>query len=346
MLTEHKTSKRTQSIDIMKFVLAVLVVIIHAEVDVGLFHPFLSMAIPIFFITSSYFFFGKILVAETQHQRNQILFKFLKRNMMLYSFWFLALLPVTLYIRDWFSGSAVMSVLRFLQSFLFNSTFRGSWYIMALNIGVALVLLLSRKLKTPVLLALGFVVYLVVCLTSNYYGLIERSSTALELYNGYMDIFRSVNNSFPAGIFWIVLGKALSENDRNWNRGFLLAVIAVSSVLLLVEHGVITYFGLALSNHGYLALVPLCVAVFCFVRNAQTSAGTNLRLGHMSTIVYAIHTSLVTVLGAVLHRVTPLTGQPFQWVLLVLTMLFSLACCGIIFLFEEKKGFRWLRFAY
>lgn len=345
LVTQH-TSKRNQSIDTMKFILAVFVVIIHAEVDIGFLHPFLSAAIPIFFITSSYFFFGKINKAKSRDEQMSHLWKFLKRNMMLYGFWFLVLLPITLYIRDWFSGSVVTAILRFLQAFFFNSTFRGSWYIMALNIGVLLVFFASAKIRTPVLLMMALPVYLIACLFSNYYGLVADNGAIMGLYNGYMHIFRSLNNSFPAGIFWIVLGKMLAEGETRLKQSSLLIVILVSSVLLVLEHGVIARYGLALSNHGYLMLVPLCWAVFCWVKNTNVSVGANLRLGHMSTIIYAVHTSLVSVLGAILRRATPLTGDLLQWTLLFVTMGCSLIVCGMIFALERKKGLRWLRYAY
>ena len=48
-----ETSKgRNYNVDIMKFILSIFVVLIHAEVDIGILTPFLRIAVPLFFITA------------------------------------------------------------------------------------------------------------------------------------------------------------------------------------------------------------------------------------------------------------------------------------------------------
>ena len=138
------TSKgRNYNVDIMKIILSIFVVLIHAEVDMGILTPFLRIAVPLFFITSSYFFFQKFYLSN---DRKKVILNFLKRNMILYGIWFIILLPVTLPGRDWFEDGILLGMIRFLQSFFFNGTFRASWYLMALNIGMCFSVFLARKL--------------------------------------------------------------------------------------------------------------------------------------------------------------------------------------------------------
>ena len=43
------------AIDMMKLILSIFVVLIHSEVNLGMFTPFLRIAVPLFFIISSFF---------------------------------------------------------------------------------------------------------------------------------------------------------------------------------------------------------------------------------------------------------------------------------------------------
>lgn len=261
-------------------------------------------------------------------------------------FWFIALLPVTLYIRKWFSGSLLQGLLAFLQSFLFNSTFRGSWYIMALIIGVGIVFLMGKRLNNPILLLASLSIYLVSCLLSNYYGLIAENKTVIALYDGYLAIFKSLHNSFPAGLLWITMGKYLAEKDSFLDKRKLLTVIFLSAMLLLLEHAIITQYHLAESNHCYLTFPVFCTAIFCYARELQISVPNGQYAGKLSTILYASHTSVVSVVGFLIRRLLSVRGELLQWLIFVATMVICLTLSVLIFRLEKKKGLQWLHYAY
>lgn len=341
-----QTVGRDVVVDMMKMILSVLVVFLHAEVKIGFLYPFLHAAVPLFFMTSGYYFFRKVGRAENPVQRRAVLGKFLKRNMILYAVWFVALLPITLYIRDWFSGSFLNGLRQLVLSFLFNSTFRGSWYIMALNIGVMLVYWASLKLKTQTLLAITLPVYLICCLFSNYYGLVEDNAVVVDLYEEYLSVFQSLTNSYPAGLLWIVLGKYFSERDVDMKKAGSPCFIAVFAVVLVLEYLLITVFELGYAGQAYLSLIPFCVAVFCCVMTAKITIGSDYRFGNASTIIYVTHASILTVMRSVFRRMLPLTGELQKWAIILVTMIVCLVICWVVFTLERKKGFRWMRYAY
>lgn len=81
--------------DLIKFVLSLFVLAIHASVyPMGLF-PWLRIAVPLFFMLSAYFVFSKLHSAPADQQK-AILKNFVYRNLRLYLFWFVILLPLTL----------------------------------------------------------------------------------------------------------------------------------------------------------------------------------------------------------------------------------------------------------
>lgn len=88
------------SIDILKFIASFFVLIIHISLfnDVN---PYLNLfiangiarlSVPIFFLASAFFFFKKNLNINKDSQKN-VLLKYIKRIILLYSGWFIINLP-------------------------------------------------------------------------------------------------------------------------------------------------------------------------------------------------------------------------------------------------------------
>ena len=339
-------SIRNQGLDTMKLILSVFVVMIHAEVEIGILKPFLRMAVPLFFITSAYFFFQKIDSCVTSQARRDVLLRFLKRNLILYGFWFVVLLPITLYVRDWFSGSLAQGIAGFLQSFLFNSTFRASWYIMALNIGMCIALLLSRWLTPGAQVLVALPVYLLCCLFTNYYGIAARFDGVMTAYNGYIAVFRSLSNSFPVSLLWLSLGRWFEQNHLPWAKRWLYAAAAVCAVALVGEYLLVSHYSLQMGDDAYLMLLPLCAVIFCLVKDSGSRWQPVRRSGHISTIVYASHASVITVVGAVARKVMGAGFAGVNWVILGASLVICAAICAIVFRLEKHRRFRWLRWAY
>lgn len=83
--------KEIEILDAAKFVMAVMVVGIHTLGRYGIY-PLFRIAVPLFFMISSYLFFS-----NTEKRGNlRYLKNFCIRNLKLYIFWFVVLMPVFL----------------------------------------------------------------------------------------------------------------------------------------------------------------------------------------------------------------------------------------------------------
>ena len=83
--------KEIEILDVAKFVMSIMVVGIHTLGKYGVY-PLFRIAVPLFFMISSYLFFS-----DTDKCGNAIcLKKFCQSNIKLYTFWFIALMPVFL----------------------------------------------------------------------------------------------------------------------------------------------------------------------------------------------------------------------------------------------------------
>ncbi len=339
-------SIRNQALDMMKLILSVFVVMIHAEVNIGILQPFLRVAVPLFFITSAFFFFKKVDTCTTSRERRGVLIRFLKRNMTLYGFWFVVLLPVTLCIRDWFSGSVAEGLMRFLQSFLFNSTFRASWYIMALNIGMCMTLWLSRRLSPGAQMLVTLPVYLLCCLFTNYYELAVCSNALMNAYKGYISVFCSLSNSFPASLFWLSVGRYVAMEKQVLNKTLLYVLTGISAMALAAEHLFVCFYALPHGNDAYLMLVPLCIGVFLSVKNANCKWNIPASFARISTIIYTTHATVITVVGAMLRRLIDRDWIGINWMIFAVSLAICLGIYMVIAAMEKHRKFRWLRCAY
>lgn len=163
--------------DILKFVLAILIVGIHSS-KVGMaFRPVLRLAVPLFFIISSYLFFWKQSTLNSSRERFKGLKKYIKRILSLYFFWFILLLPFTIYYREWNIDFDPEKLLTIARSFFFGSTFVASWFLMASLIGVVVVWLLSAmKVKSVWIIGTGAVIYALCCLPKDIIRFSARCS--------------------------------------------------------------------------------------------------------------------------------------------------------------------------
>lgn len=343
--------ERNYNLDIMKFILSIFVVLIHAEVDLVVLTPFLRIAVPLFFITSSYFFFRKF---NSSNDRKTLTLNFLKRNMILYGIWFVILLPVTLPGRDWFDNGIMPGIIKFLQSFFFNGTFRASWYLMALNIGMCLSMLIARKLTAMLQLILTLPIYLLCCLFTNYYGAAELSGDLMVGYNAYIFVFRSLANSFPVSLFWIACGRLFAEKKVKSPKHQRILLL-FSSVLLIAEHLIVNRLGLQNGNDCYIMLIPVCFVVFDWIlcikplkiKSHSVLIRTMItRSGNISTLLYVSHASIINVLLFVAKKIMKIDFYGMEWCVFLITMIACLSLCGIVFALEQKKPFRWLKYSY
>ena len=108
--------------DILKLVLAIFIVGIHSTRAGMILRPVFRLAVPLFFIISSYLFFLKQCTLSSWIERYKGLKKYAKRILLLYLFWFLLLFPFTIYYREWYVDFCPDKLITIARSFFFGST--------------------------------------------------------------------------------------------------------------------------------------------------------------------------------------------------------------------------------
>ena len=97
---------------------------VHEDADLHTFFlddyldPWLRLAVPLFFLISAYLLAEKL--KETPKEDHwKVTWKYIKRNLYLYLFWMLVLLPIIVYLRlDWWDGNVGMFIWRIVSNSL------------------------------------------------------------------------------------------------------------------------------------------------------------------------------------------------------------------------------------
>ena len=315
--------------DMMKLVLCYMIVILHT-IGTDYISPILRCAVPLFFMLSSYFIFGKISRCETLDEKQKALKGYVKRNLQLYLFWTLIFSPFIVLFRNWFDGGIIEGIPLMIRGILFAGTFPASWYIIASVWGTIFIYYSSRYLPQYVLWLICILCYVFCVLSSNYGMILEHCNT----YEFYCNIFSNPYNSYPVSFIWIFLGKYLAENKISMSNRKLVMLLSLSFIMLLVEYVAISRLVCAVADDCYIFLVPFCYFLLLLIGRIECSKPSLLICRKISTITYCSHLTIAFCLGSLLIY---LFGWKSRLLILLLTALCTLILSSLILFFEKKN---------
>ena len=277
--------------DALKFFMALMIVAIHTKAfhDVNIIQqltqPFLNSAVPVFFILSSYFLFRKM---DSKGYTWKIYWPFLKRLFILYFFWFIATLPLTLHDKWSYIKYGFPKICMYvIKDFLFSYTFAGSWFLSALIVGTLIVFVLKRYLKATclILLILALLTFLYVKLISFF---------PLWLQKPYLFIqtnIRDVVELTPVtGFIWCCVGCVLASGDAMKKISSKLGKRNIMIVFL------ISYLASVLlpNNTAFVVLPFLVLSIILLAYIIQLEPkGVYMKLRNFSILIYLSHFPLL-----------------------------------------------------
>lgn len=324
-------SYQNHGLDILKFVMAIVVVSIHAELfkeNDMLFkgvQPIKMVAVPCFFTISSYLFFRKIAQYEQLEKgdslkaETRILLHYLFRLMVFYLFWFVVMLPMTIFVRKW---NQHFDIIIFFKSFLLDSTFRGSFFIMVLIIGVPIVFYLRRIIHPITVMFISFAVYLIF----QYPDMLDIKYCTW-VRNG------SLHYSFIPHIVWISIGCVLAICKTNFNCKMISTTIFIVLLYSLMLHSV----------YEPLLRPAFCITIFILFYHLGTKEKQVYYLmRQLSIVVFVIHFLFLSIYVHIGVYYFPALNNSIIcfFVILICSLLSSLS----IILIKQKKGFGWLKY--
>lgn len=334
--------------DLVKFVLSIFIVSLHSGIVPDIFIPIVRVAVPLFFIISSYLLFEKKSLSVENLAGGGTLYRFISRNLKLYFFWTVVLLPFTV-AYDIYSEltseirrSAAEIIAQSFQKLMFTA-FPASWYIIASVIAATALFWIPKKYN-KLMLIFSFALYLICCVSSNYYYLFDADSAVIIFVNIFKPIFNIPHLSFLVAFIWIGIGKVCAESEIVIAPIVRRIVIGISVVMLYLEHFVIRIFSLSREDDCYIILVPLCFFIFLEIKSSDNFKIKNaVTLRKMSTIIYCSHGTVIKICRGIFRYIIHFNSGIMVF---VLTILICLAGCCAVFTLEKKKPFAWLKYSH
>lgn len=322
--------KSYNSLDLGKFVAAVLVVAIHSNpfeylgMTGGIIRScLLRLAVPFFFLTSSFLFFSRNpQLPDVRH--------YVKRILILYAFWAVFSIPL-FYIYHTPPYGEPITVSQLIWNFFFSSTYPGSWFLMASLESVLLVWLLSRFLNNSCLFVLCIILY---CFSMGVFDEIQS--------DGLLKYLHDIQGNWAYASIYFCVGKIVADNRNLYNTGkkhiwlvlmVALAVFDVISYLQMIPMGS--------ASHRYL-LVPLSTSILLFVLCHEVNYHLPYyTMRKMSTMFYLSHFSFVAMVAFVLHHFIGIDAPMLRYLLVLLCCLLLFVCIQNL---SAKKRFCWLKY--
>ena len=321
-------------IDILKFALSIIIVAIHTEFFSPYFFPLCRIAVPCFFIISSYLFFCRIDSAVTKSEEKGLLIKFIKRNLLLYLFWFLILIPITIYAKRQVYFSNLYGILYFLRDLVFGSTFYASRFIIANVICIIIVYFLRKHMALLTFLSISL--FLISLLTSSYSFVIPGDVVIL------INRFINFQNCFISGLIYSFFGFLLIKIKIN--KTFSILFLFLSIILLYLEFYLLKQFNtnFDVSSEIYILNIPSSIFLFCFFKNCFIKTTNTFFLRKISTVIYCSHMSICVVLRTFIEEFS--IWNMFSLVLFAMTLCLSVLVFYIIYFLSRK--FKFFNFFY
>lgn len=304
-------SKEYKVVDVMKLVMAIVVIAIHAHPELSSVSTLViqvtellySLAVPFFFMASGFLLFKKINL-PLDDDGNQRIKRYLSKIVKLYLLWTAIYLPMSVlgFVND---GTSLMkSVLIFVRNVLLvgeNFMSWPLWYLLALIVAVLIIWgLLKLRMPRRIILLLSVITALV-GVGLDY---CHENGMFQTLTNPYFALFAKTRNGLFVGFLYVALGLVCSGVYKNQ----LILEIACCAL------GIIGFaFDAPLAN------AFIVYALFSFVSRIE---GNKIKREHaqfcrsLSTIVYLIHMYIVALLVYVFN-------MEYGFSLFVLTALVS-----------------------
>lgn len=286
-------NKYIAGFDLLKFLMATVIVSLHAEVTTvmsppaaGCFANFQALAVPIFFVLSSYLFFEKLKNTQAPIKN---LWLFEKRLLILYLIWSVIMLPITLRNHDYLNYG-ILGVLLWVKDFFFDYTFLASWFFGALLVATPIVYVLRKKVFLLVFISLSLY-----CCFAFYDILPLNLKYPYELYHRYLGF---PQRSFLCGVVWISVGCILSKYDVMLRARDLL----INSRLMLMG-GVFLVVNcmLAACVWNWFQLIGVLAFIVCFYLVLYGTTNSRIisickTLRQSSIIIFCVHYPLLHII--------------------------------------------------
>ncbi|MDR7079133.1 serine/alanine racemase [Neobacillus niacini] len=340
------STTNNNAVDVMKFICAILVVIIHAPplysynetANFILVEIIARIAVPYFFVCAGYFFFKKINMQNEKIEKNITNFNSVKKYIIhlltIYAFWtvFFLLWWVPLWYKGGYLTFANMK--GYVISIFISGSYFHLWYIVALIYGMVFTFLLLRFVQMKVVIATAVIFYLIGTFAYSY-SWIFNDNILVENFIKIYDSLGSVSVGFFRTFPYLLMGIVFAK----YRIKITLTLSAILSVICLILVGLEVLL-LDTSGGSRFSYVLLTGFTVFFIFNTVSKINLNNStlyplLRKMSSIIYFVHPMFININGLIFSQYFSNKNSAILFCsVIVCVMLFSI---GLIHLSQAKQ---------
>lgn len=288
-------------IDKMRMIAAILVIAIHVSpfIQINTTADFIltrvlgRLAVPFFFVTTSYFLFIDGYPSKEKIQKTILaLLKWYMISICLY-------IPLMIY-NHYFDESHLL--VQLIKDLFVDGTFYHLWYFPAIILGIIIVLLLKKIFSSSITLLITVVLYSVGLCGDSYYGLVYQlplCQDVLTFLFQYMDYTR--NGFFFAPLF-VMIGSLIHEQKKQFTLQGNIFMLIMTLIMMGSEAWILHIFKIPRHDSMYIML-PL-VSYFLFNLLIRFQGQRYLDLKNISLFTYIIHPFMIVIvrmIGKLIH---------------------------------------------
>ncbi len=339
-LTEQKEktaltykAKNYNGIDLIKFLGAILIFIIHIppfqgevsevgkNINFGLQQFICRLATPFYFVASGFFLFRKMSPNTLDASAAQS-----------YCFKILRLI-------------GIWSVL------LFVGTMVHLWYLGAVVISVILLSACIRlRIQFKYMCVLACLLYTIGLLGDSYHGLIQPiiSGTVFDyLFKGYQMAFESTRNGVFMGFIFVLMGASFSWYKIDMKPCTAFIGFMVSLLCMLAEVFLLQYNDIPLEYNMYVFMLPATFFLFAFACTVQLKdRPIYKRLRNIGMLIYFSHVCIDRLVSLAVRFVDKYCGTDILQYRFFVSLLSALLIAMLIEWLSHKKKMKWLNWLW
>ncbi len=328
------STTNNNAVDVMKFICAILVVIIHAPplqsyndtANFILVEIIARIAVPYFFICAGYFFFRKINMQDGKIGKSINNYKYLKKYIInllkIYAFWTIFFL--LWWVPLWYKGDYLTyeNIKGYVISIFLTGSYYHLWYIVALVYGMLFTFLIIRYAQLKVVIAIAVIFYFIGTFVYSYSWILNDSiliRTFIKLFETLGSVSVGLFRAFP----YLIMGAVFAK----YRLKITLTLSTVLSVICLVLVGLEVLF-LKTSGGFRFSYVFLTGFTAFFIFNTVSKIKLKDRalyplLRKFSSIIYFVHPMFININGIILSHYFETKNS--------ITLFYSVFVCVLLF---------------
>lgn len=298
-LTLNETGKSYNSIDLVKFICSILIIVIHSkpllEFSDTANYIFNSsvcrLAVPFFFMSTGFLVFRKIDLCNMQRGS---LVSFTKKILKLYLVWSIIYFLPSIYNLYTLTPSISRCLIKFIRNTVFSASYVHLWYLPAVIVAVWLTYFsLKHFKKFKIIILCALLLYVIGMLPLTYrkaFGFFFYNPEIQKLILLFKKLFVTTRNGIFFGFIFVAIGALFAYKPIKIK--FSKAVILLfASVLLLIAEVVTSFFYFRSDESDFwLMLVPSAFLLFYITAHIEIkNSNKYFFLRQMSSLIYFSH---------------------------------------------------------